>query len=447
MSDTEDRLWVDGCAAALAGLPGIGPAALLNLLRRHRPEEAWRRVLAGEERRPDPRRPGRQGRLSAGERPRPDPERGQGGLSAGDGRRPDPAWGEGPGRLSAGDEPDPRQGGARGGGPVEGVPRSGASGRRSSWSDEAASIDPEQLGRRLHDSGIGVTCLGQPDYPAALRHDPEPPAVLFWMGDLAVLERPCVAIIGTRQCTSYGREVATQLGQDLAEAGVCVVSGLALGIDGAAHAGALGARPSGAGPVGVAASGVDRPYPSRHAALWARVATAGAMLSETAPGKAAEPWRFPARNRIIAGLCRAVVVVESHAGGGSMLTVAAAANRGIDILAVPGPVTSPSSVGTNQLLFEGVAPARHAGDVLAAIGDLRPWPPLRDGGGAAGGRAGGLDPASRRVLEAVEWTPTSTSVLVERTGLAFGPLSTVLVRLDSLGLVRGDGGWWERAGR
>ncbi len=154
-----------------------------------------------------------------------------------------------------------------------------------------------------------------------------------------------------------------------------------------------------------------------------------------------------------------MVVVESHAGGGSMLTVAAAADRGIDILAVPGPVTSAASIGTNQLLYEGLAPARHAGDVLAAIGDLRPWPApspsldLSAGGPAEPGPAPchplgpvgvAHDPPSRRVLEAVDWTPTSTAVIGDRTGLSWGPLSTVLLRLEARGLVHGDGSWWAR---
>ena len=229
-------------------------------------------------------------------------------------------------------------------------------GQRISWADAAAGVDPVARFERMQADGVAVTYLGQPAFPHALRHDPQPPAVLFWIGALASLDRPCVAVVGTRQCTSYGRAMAAELGRDLADAGVCVVSGLALGIDGAAHAGALAAGAAAAGPVGVAASGVDRPYPQRHAELWARVAAAGAVISETAPGQPAQSWRFPARNRIIAGLCRVVVVVESHAGGGSMLTVAAAADRGVDVLAVPGPSPVSSSIGTNQLLFEGAGP-------------------------------------------------------------------------------------------
>jgi DNA processing protein len=297
----------------------------------------------------------------------------------------------------------------------------------------------EQLGS----AGIGVTYLGAPDYPVALRDDPEPPAVLFWRGDLAVLDRVCVAIVGTRRCTSYGRDVARRLGGDLARAGLGVVSGLALGIDGAAHAGALEAL--GPTTVGVAASGVDVVYPRRHARLWADVVARGLVLSEAAPGQSAQAWRFPARNRILAGLSRAVVVVESHARGGTMHTVEAAADRGIEVLAVPGPVTSPASAGTNQLLREGRPPVRDFRDVLDELGDFRALPggqlPL-----AAGPPAVRLDRQARQVVAAVDWTPTATATIAERVALPLGVLSATLVSLEGLGLIRGDGGWWERAG-
>jgi DNA processing protein len=370
-------------AAALAGLPGIGPVGLAGLLGRHDPPTAWALVLAGEERRPEPR--------------------------------------------------------VRGAGATGPLP----------WALAARRVDVARRWSALTAAGIGVTCLGQPDYPVVLRDDPEPPGVLFWRGDMGALDRRCVAIVGTRRCTHHGRDVAFEMGRDLAEDGVCVVSGLALGIDGAAHAGALAAG-DGAGPVGIAASGVDVPYPRRHTALWSRVIAGGAILSETPPGQPAQAWRFPARNRIIAALATAVVVVESRAGGGSMLTVEAALHRGVDVLAVPGPVQSPASAGTNQLLVEGSVLVRHAGDVLDAMGDVRPWPP--SGRRAWAGRAdsaapagpSGLDSQSESVLAAVDWTATPAGVIAERTGMAIGPLSAALNRLEGLGLVRDDGGWWTR---
>ena len=168
-------------------------------------------------------------------------------------------------------------------------------------------------------------------------------------------------------------------------------------------------------------------------------------MSETGPGTATAGRDDPARNRIIAGLVRAVVVVESHARGGSLHTVDAAAERGIDVLVVPGPVTSPASEGTNQLLRDGRAPVRHARDVLDELGRFPAW----SGGSpppAASGGAHRLDETTRAVLDAVDWTPTATAVVAERTGLGMGPLGVVLVRLESWGVLRGRDGWWERAG-
>jgi DNA processing protein len=378
---TNEGLPVEAYAASLVDLPGMGPARLVALLRENPPDVAWRQIVNGEVRRPDP---------------------------------------------------------------SPGLPTCRAS---ATWAEAAARRDVGRRWAAMQTAGIHVAYFHGDSYPRCLAGDPEPPGVLFWLGDIRVLRQRRVAIVGTRRATNYGRSVAVELGRDLAQCGVCVISGLALGIDGAAHQGALLATTDGVGPVGVAASGVDTPYPRKHADLWRRVAAAGAVISETPPRQPAQSWRFPARNRIIAGLAQAVVVVESHAAGGSMLTVGAAADRGVDILAVPGPVTSPSSTGTNQLLHEGLAPARHAGDVLAALGDLQPWPPDRPGRGAsAATRSSGprLGTPEKRVLDAIDRTPTSTSVISDRTGLPIGTLSVVLLQLEGLRMVRSQGAWWER---
>src|SRR5204862_479680 len=155
--------------------------------------------------------------------------------------------------------------------------------------------------------------------------------------------------------------VARQLGRELAAHGVAIVSGLAIGIDGSAHEGALAAKA--APPVGVVGSGLDVVYPKRHRHLWDAVAAAGVLLSEAPMGAVPERWRFPARNRILAALSDVVVVVESHAAGGSMHTVRAAIDRGIPVMAVPGSMRNPAAAGTNQLLSEGVPPARDPDDI------------------------------------------------------------------------------------
>jgi DNA processing protein len=395
-----------GYAAALASLPGIGPAGLVNMLSEQSPQVAWQRVCDGEIR----RLPGR--------------------------GRPLPAW-----------------------------------------ADAAASGRPEVLGADLAGRGVEVTWWGAADYPEVLRADPQPPGVLFWRGDLAWLSCPCVALVGTRRATPDGRATAFEMGRDLATAGVCVVSGLALGIDGAAHAGALSLP--GAGTVGVAASGVDVPYPPRHAELWERVIGHGAVCSETPPGQPAQAWRFPARNRVIAGLSRLVVVVESHRAGGSLLTAEAAIARGIDVAAVPGPVRSPASEGSNQLLADGPAPVRHAGDVLDLLGRVAPWPPRdhhqrprrlppkrrptptprpealpldlsatgSEGGRPEGGRGAAPDSLterSRRVLEAVPWRMATLNQIVEAAGVDVATVAGELDDLEAAGLVASSGTWWRR---
>ena len=283
---------------------------------------------------------------------------------------------------------------------------------------------------------IRTVSQGDPEYPKLLNDDHQAPRLLYYRGSLEALDAPTVAIIGTRRCTYYGRQVALQLGRGLAEAGVVVVSGLALGIDGAAHSGALAAEK--APVVGVVGSGLEVVYPRRHARLWDAVAERGLLLSE-APNRAApEPWRFPARNRIIAALAQAVVVVESHAAGGSNHTVAAAIDRGVPVMAVPGPITSPASVGTNRLLAEGCPPVTHVDDVLVAVGltprqahtqrDRRPPP----------------GPVESQVLAAIGWSPSTLEAISLRSGLGPADVAVALNHLDADGWARSSDGWWER---
>jgi DNA processing protein len=265
----------------------------------------------------------------------------------------------------------------------------------SRWADsavgEAKRIDVAALWVAHVRAGVNVCTIGQPGYPAVLADDPEAPAVLFSLGDPRVLDAaPRVAIVGTRSATRYGLGVAAQLGADLAAAGVIVVSGLALGIDGAAHEGAVAAwhasrgsaTPAGdaapdaipssarraAPPFAVVAGSVAAPYPRQHAGLWRRVADAGAVLSESPIGAADLAWRFPMRNRIIAAVSDVVVVVECHPRGGSLHTVEAATARGVPVGVVPGSVRSPASAGTNALLADGCFVVRDAADVLVAVG-------------------------------------------------------------------------------
>jgi DNA processing protein len=260
----------------------------------------------------------------------------------------------------------------------------------------------------------------------------------------AILQRPTVAIVGTRQCTAYGRDVAAHLGRELSVAGISIVSGLAIGIDGAAHEGALAA--GAAPPLAVVGSGPDVVYPRRHRRLWDRVVEAGSVVGEAPLGAPPMPHRFPLRNRIIAGLSDLVIVVESHAAGGSMHTVQSAIDRGVPVMAVPGSVRSPSSAGTNRLLADGVAPVLDVDDVLVALSLESP------GRFAAASSRSQSQSQSRAevegpdaaVLAAVDWSPTRTEVVLQRTGLDLGPAAAALTRLEMAGLVRSSGGGWER---
>lgn len=376
----------DACGEAilLAGLPGMGPRRLAALLDTWEPADAWARATSGH---PD--------RLV-----RPD------GSSIFDGT---------PGSAV---------------GPICGA-----------WRAAAVSADPAAVLAAHGVAGVNVVLRGHPHYPGVLAADIEPPSVLFARGDLQVLDRPRVAIVGTRRCTGAGAGVARELGRELTTSGVAVVSGLALGIDGAAHRGALDAlaQPrAGASPIGVVGSGIDVVYPARHRDLWQQVGTAGLLLSEAPLGCRPAAWRFPARNRVIAALADVVVVVESHASGGSLHTVTEAERRDVPVLAVPGSVRNAASAGTNQLLADGCHPVRDVDDVLVALGltpasrrgphDRRPAP----------------ESTARAVLDAFAWEPATLDQLVVRTGLGLGEVAMALEWLAVAGWVESQGGWYER---
>jgi DNA processing protein len=308
------------------------------------------------------------------------------------------------------------------------------------WHAAARGADPRRAAEQHRAGGVTILLLDDPRYPEELFDDIEPPAVLFVRGDLSTIAGPRAAIVGTRRCTGAGAGIARELGRDLAGAGVAVVSGLALGIDGAAHRGVLQAdRGAGVGrPIGVVGCGLDVPYPARHADLWAAVGDHGVLLGEAPLGVRPAAWRFPARNRIIAALADVVVVVESHVAGGSLLTVSEAIHRDTPVLAVPGSVRSPAAAGTNQLIAEGCHPVRDVDDVLIALG-LVP-------GGRRTGRdtRRAPDAAGQAVLDAFDWEPATLEHLVVRSGLDVPAASLALQRLLDDGWVSAAGSWYER---
>jgi DNA processing protein len=309
------------------------------------------------------------------------------------------------------------------------------------WRTAAGRLDLAAELDRHRDAGVGVVTIDEDDYPAALAADRSPPGLVVWRGDIAAVGFGAASIIGTRRCSGYGREVAFELGAGLSEAGVTVVSGLALGIDGAAHQGVISVT-GGAPPVAVVAGGLDRVYPRRHAALWQSVAEAGVVLAEAPLGVEPIAWRFPARNRIIAALGHVLVVVESGLRGGSMHTVRQADDRGRVVLAVPGSVRSPASAGTNQLLSEGCAPCRDLDDVLVALG-LVSRPIDQD---AVPPADLPLSEGEALVLDALVGGPSTLERLLICTAMTTAALALALDELEASGRVSVRDGWFEMIG-
>lgn len=347
-----------------------------------------------------------------------------------------------------------------------------------------------RAGRRL---GARLLVWGAPDYPPALRDLPDAPPVLWVRGDMTLLERPAVAVVGARNASALGLRMARGMAGGLAQAGVVVIAGLARGIDTAAHEAALEG-----GTIAVLAGGLDRIYPSENLDLAARIAARGLLVSEQAPGVEPAARLFPLRNRIVSGLARGVVVVEAAHRSGTLITAGCAADQGREVMAVPGHPLDARAAGCNVLLRDGAALVRGSRDVLAVlgladaglaahpvadprsgaerVGDTlaRPGPaalaeagagrfgPLRalagrviprrqDGGGpvtaaAAPRDAGGPVGLERRLLALLGPSPVPEEELLRHLGIATATLLPVLTRLELDGRIqRSAGGRWQLA--
>jgi DNA processing protein len=265
--------------------------------------------------------------------------------------------------------------------------------------------------------------------PELLRQIHDPPRALFLRGHGAaeLLSRPAVAIVGARACSPYGAQVARMLGRQLAAAGLVVVSGLARGVDGEAHRGAL---ESDGLTVAVLGCGIDRDYPAAHAELARRICERGLVVSEYEPGVEPAPWRFPARNRIIAGLAAATVIVEARERSGALITADFALEDGRDVFAVPGEITGALAAGTNRLLRLGAIPLTATQDVLELYG-------LTAADRGAGPRLGG---AAATVLEHLADATLTADELARASGLGAGELAAALAELELAGAaVESDG--------
>jgi DNA processing protein len=271
--------------------------------------------------------------------------------------------------------------------------------------------------------GIVALSLDDDRYPPFLRAIPDPPAVLWSRGDPTHLLRPAIAIVGSRAATAHGLEMARRLGSDLSRAGLVVTSGLARGVDSAAHSAALAV---GGATVAVLGCGPDRVYPAEHAELARNIAHAGAVVSEFPPGCPPLPHHFPLRNRIISGLCHAVVVIEAAEKSGALITAAAAAEQGRDVLVVPGPVANGRNRGGHLLIRDGAKIVETADDILQEIG--RP---------AAAGRGA---PLRDRLGELPNATDFTIDELAQQSGEAPSIVMARLLELELSGQIQRIGG-------
>jgi DNA processing protein len=281
--------------------------------------------------------------------------------------------------------------------------------------------------QRLAQLGAVLLPWGSPGYPSPLVELADAPPVLAVRGDPDALAQTSVAIVGSRAASAYGIEVARRVAGELASAGVVVVSGLAFGIDAAAHEAALAA---GGRTIAVQACGIDRVYPAAHRELAERIVKSGAVVSELALGVAPLAAFFPLRNRLISGLARALVVVEARERSGSLVTARHAADQGIDVFAVPGPITGAHHVGTNRLLRDGVAPLLDSEDVFSALA----WPstPRRTRAQLS------LSDSARNLLDALRGEPASGDDLARRLGADPAALAPPLVELELAGAIARD---------
>lgn len=269
-------------------------------------------------------------------------------------------------------------------------------------------------------------------YPGLLREIPDPPVVLFLRGVPAVLGLPQLAVVGSRHATPAGTETAHRFAADLGSAGFCITSGLARGIDAAAHRAALGA---GTPTVAVCGTGPDIVYPAEHRALASAIAEGGAVVTEFAPGMGVRRANFPRRNRLISGLAVGVLVVEAGERSGALITARLAAAQGREVFAVPGSIREPLARGCHRLLRQGATLAEKPADIARELGSLLGLLAQPVEQNVAMTQRAPDDPATKRLLERMGRTPVSVDELVRWTGLTAAELCSMLVALELAGCV------------
>jgi DNA processing protein len=293
------------------------------------------------------------------------------------------------------------------------------------------NVDLQQLLDKLQSQGIKLLTWQDEAYPSRLKEIDQPPPVLYLRGDYLSDDLFAVAIVGTRRVTSYGRQITEEIACFLAANGITVISGLARGVDAIAHQSAL---KSGGRTVAVLGSGVDRIYPPEHRALAEQIMERGAILSDYAPGTPPEASNFPPRNRIIAGLSLAVVVVEAGETSGALLTAEYAAEQGREVFAVPGSILAPQSKGTNKLIQRGALPLLNAADLMQAL-DL-----TRIGEHKAARKILPANLTEARLLDVLGPEPLHVDDIRSQADLPIEQVSAALALMELKGLVRQVGG-------
>jgi DNA processing protein len=314
---------------------------------------------------------------------------------------------------------------------VEGLSQRLMEALRSQAPPQAAAAEIEAAASH----GVGLVTLNDPDYPPLLREIPDPPPWLYVRGDLGGCER-CIAVVGSRNATAYGLATARQICAELAQLNFTVVSGMALGIDAAAHEGALSSRGK---TIAVLGSGLKQVYPPENRRLSQRIAASGALISEFALDSGPDAHHFPIRNRIISGMCCGTVVVEATRNSGSLITARLAAEQNREVFAVPGSIQSFKSMGTHNLIKQGAKLVENAQDIVAELGQFLAAPaPVPVSPGAVGPAAErwALTDEERRVFEVLGPYPLHIDALIRRLAVEAGKLSAILLQLELRGLVQ-----------
>ena len=317
------------------------------------------------------------------------------------------------------------------------------------FADALRSVDVDAEVQRVEGAGVRLLALGTPDYPPMLASLEDAPSLLYARGTVTLADANAVAVVGSRHCTDYGRRTATRLASGLARAGVTVVSGLARGIDGVAHRAALQA---GGRTLAVLAGGLSRIYPPEHTDLAREVEAAGALLTESSMQQEPLAGLFPARNRIISGLSRGVVIVEAAERSGALITATHAGEQGRTVMAVPGAVDNPASGGCNALIRDGADLVRDADDILAELNGVSAQAVAQKAAettpapAAPSGPPPGLDANQTRIWVSLEGGAKTFDELVQQLGIAVPQLSGTLMMLEMKKVVRRlPGNRYERA--